>query len=88
MGAGAWRALDQCASGAPLTAPLLLIHGAHDTFAPLAASEHFRGEHPSEVTLVRVPRGDHVEAWNVDPIRYRTTVDRWCELHRLGRADP
>lgn len=62
----------------------LLFHDAHDDIAPVTVSEAWARARPAQVTLVRVEGGNHVEAWNVDPVSYSARLNAWCESHRIG----
>jgi hypothetical protein len=79
-----WRQLDFVSHHERITAPILLFHGAHDRFVPEAASEAFARSLPGQVTFVRIEQGNHVEAWNTDPVRYAAILNQWCESHRIG----
>ena len=76
-----WDALDRVEHTGPFSAPVLLLHARGDRFAPPASSEAFARRHPGNVRLVVLDSGDHVEAWNVDPLRYRALL-----LELLSRA--
>ncbi len=82
-----WRRLDLVTHAADPAAPMLILHGLNDSFTPESVSETYAREHPRSVTLVRVGRGDHVEAWNADPARYAADLGDWCAAHGIGR-DP
>jgi pimeloyl-ACP methyl ester carboxylesterase len=83
-----WSALDRVAHTGRLEAPVLLFHGARDSFAPIAESEAFVFAHPGRATLVRVQGGNHVEAWNVDPVHYRDTLNTWFTARGIGGTGP
>jgi len=83
-----WKQLDRVASTGPFTTPVLIFHGDRDRFAPLAVSEAFTDAHPRNVTLVRYSGANHVEAWNVDPERYRGTLNAWLTAHGVGGRTP
>jgi uncharacterized protein len=78
-----WTRLDRTAD--PLALPVLLFQDAADQTAPAAVAERFVRLHPALVTAVRVQGGDHVETWNVDPIRYAATLGRWLDDRGIGR---
>jgi hypothetical protein len=83
-----WDLLDRVAHVERVRTPILLFHGVHDSFAPEPVSEAFARRLPALVTLVRVQSGDHVEAWNADPVRYAATLNAWCDARGAGRAAP
>ncbi len=80
-----WDLLDRVAHVERVKTPILLFHGVDDTFAPEWVSEAFARKLPAQVTLIRVQGGDHVEAWNADPVRYSSAMNSWCATHGLGR---
>jgi len=80
-----WGQLDRVAHAGDPGAPILIFHGVHDTFAPEAVSEAFARALPEHTTLVRIEGGDHVDAWNADPVRYGALLNEWCTAHDIGR---
>lgn len=84
-----WDRLDHLAFAADQTLPTLLIHGAANDRHPMAATEAYAGAAPEAVLFV-VPGAGHGEAWNVDPDRYRTTLEEFLAGVVAGReeADP
>jgi pimeloyl-ACP methyl ester carboxylesterase len=80
-----WHQLDFVADHHGITAPILLFHGVHDQYVPEAASEAFARALPRQVTFVRIEHGNHVEAWNADPVRYAEVVNHWCDSLGFGR---
>jgi alpha-beta hydrolase superfamily lysophospholipase len=83
-----WNQLDRVAHAGHLTAPILIFHGLKDDRTPEAVSEAFARALPAQTTLIRVPGGNHVEAWNVDPARYSATVNQWFAERGIGRDSP
>jgi hypothetical protein len=79
-----WPQLDRVTATRALGVPVLLFHGLNDQFAPEGVSERFGRKFPHDVTLVRDARGNHVEAWNVDPERYTATLNAWLTAHHIG----
>lgn len=54
--------------------PILIIHGADDTFVPASMSEIVERANPKMVTRYTFPGADHVLSYMVDTPRYRTLV--------------
>lgn len=81
-----WRQLDFVAHPRGITAPILLFHGVHDQFVPETASAAYARARPGQVTFVPIAEGNHVEAWNADPVRYARIVNHWCDSLGIGRA--
>jgi hypothetical protein len=81
-----WGDLECVGRARGVTAPILLFHGLHDSFAPEAVSEAFASALPMRVTLVPVESGNHVEAWNADPARYAAALNRWLAAYGIGSA--
>jgi hypothetical protein len=81
-----WDQLDRLKHHEGFTAPVLLFHGIHDEYVPAATSEAYARALPEQVTLVRIPEANHVEAWNADPRRYAAAVNEWCAKHDVGKA--
>jgi alpha-beta hydrolase superfamily lysophospholipase len=79
-----WSQLDFVAHHDDITTPILLFHNIHDQFVPEAVSEAFARSLPGQVTFVRIEQGNHVDAWNADPVRYAETLNRWCDSHGIG----
>lgn len=50
--------------------PILLIHGARDRNIPIEQSREIAAANPKWVRLWEIPRGDHVNAYAVEPVRY------------------
>jgi alpha-beta hydrolase superfamily lysophospholipase len=79
-----WKHLDLVSRPVAFSTPVLLFHGTKDTFAPFSRSEAFARAHSANVTLVPYGTANHVEAWNVDPERYRATLNAWLTAHGVG----
>lgn len=62
--------IDQINAAATLKTPTLIFHGTDDRTMPIGPSIALARARPDIVTLVRVPKADHTESWNVDPARY------------------
>lgn len=65
-----WDSLDALQHPDDFQLPILLFHGDEDSVVPISTSDDFAAELPRWVTYHRVPRADHVEAWNVAPPLY------------------
>lgn len=83
-----WNQLDLVTNATRPPAPVLLFHCLGDRFSPESESEAYARALPLDVTLVRVPGGNHVEAWNHDPARYTLDLNRWLDARRIGEATP
>jgi hypothetical protein len=79
-----WSDLDRVARTTALPAPVLAFHGTRDRYAPSAVTRAFARKFPNEVTVVLYSTGNHVEAWNVDPERYTSTLNGWLTSHGVG----
>lgn len=82
-----WSQLDRSGPDGQPPAPILLFHALRDDRTPESVSEAFARALPGQVTLVGVPLGNHVEAWNADSARYSATVHRWLSARGIGE-DP
>jgi uncharacterized protein len=80
-----WGQLERVAHLERVAAPILIFHCLNDDVTPESVSEAFARALPGQTTLVRVPGGNHVEAWNADPARYSSTLNQWCTAHGIGR---
>ena len=65
-----WDAMDYLKNADLLDVPILLIHGAHDTYVPIETSNRLADLRPDLVTYSVYREATHVNAWNVDSIRY------------------
>jgi hypothetical protein len=81
-----WQELDRVSHLEAVAVPTLIFHGVHDTFVPESVSEAFRRVRPNRTTVIHMPHGDHVEAWNTDPAGYAATLHRWLAARAIGRA--
>ena len=57
--------------------PILLIHGALDRNIPIEESREIAAANPNYIRLWEVPRGEHVNAYAVEPVRYVEEVLGW-----------
>jgi pimeloyl-ACP methyl ester carboxylesterase len=64
------RRLTPSAFAAHLAAPVLIHCGPEDTFVPEKPALEFAALCPELVTVHRVPLGEHVRLWNVEPERW------------------
>lgn len=80
-----WNELDFVHHHEQVVTPMLLFHGLHDTYVPVAVSEAYARARPGQVTFVGIEHGNHVDAWNADPVRYAADVNRWCAAYGIGR---
>lgn len=67
------RRLEFVGSAEEIDVPVLLVHGADDTFVPVEPSDRFARAHP-DTTYLRVDRADHVRSWNVDRGAYEAAL--------------
>ncbi len=79
-----WSQLDQVTDVRPIRAPVLLFHNLRDHFTPESSSEAFARARPDSVTLIRVARGNHVEAWNADSAGYAAVLGGWLAARGVG----
>lgn len=82
-----WNELDILRHHDRITAPILIFHGLHDRYVPVATSESFARNAPNQVTFVGIEGGNHVDAWNADPGRYAAKLNSWCASRGIGH-DP
>jgi pimeloyl-ACP methyl ester carboxylesterase len=80
-----WNELDAAARAGSVRVPVLVFHCVHDDIVPVSVSERFARALPARTTLVRVPAGNHVEAWNADPARYSEVLNAWFTARGIGR---
>jgi uncharacterized protein len=59
--------------------PILLIHGDRDGNIPIRHSREIAAANPKWVRLWEVPGADHVNAYAVEPERYRREVLAWFD---------
>ena len=81
-----WRDLTQAEHAREFDTPMLIFHGDEDGTVPIAVSERFASARPDLVTLIRVPRADHVEASNFESESYRLALSAWLARHGIGRT--
>jgi uncharacterized protein len=72
-----WNALDAIQHTNELHYPTLLFHGMEDQVVPIRTSEEFAEKLPKWVTFFAVPKADHTQSWNVDPILYDRRLRRF-----------
>lgn len=76
--------LDRVAHARGITAPVLLFHNVPDHETPIWVSESLATALPATVTFVRIPTGNHVEAWNADHDGYCATINAWYTERGIG----
>lgn len=76
----AWDELDQVARTDEFdpAIPILLLHGAIDTQAPVRVSDDFAAA-LSHVQYERLADADHMYAWNVGPLAYESALVRFAD---------
>lgn len=76
----AWDELDQVARADEFDPgiPILLLHGAIDTRAPVRVSDEFAAA-LSHVQYERLAGADHMYAWNVGPLAYESALVRFAD---------
>ncbi len=67
--------------------PVLLIHGADDSFVPCSMSSEIEKACKAPVTLVTVPGAGHGRSYLVDPKRYEAAVLKFMETVLGGNYD-
>jgi uncharacterized protein len=77
-----WNSLNALRHTAAFHVPILLFHGTEDKLVPISLSDAFARALPGWVTYYRVPRAEHIEAWNVDPGLYDERLTAF--LARIG----
>lgn len=75
-----WEALEKADDVNRLNVPILLFHGGSDDRAPIEVSDRFAAARPDLVTYRRVPGGEHVGTWNVDPASYEAAVREFLKV--------
>lgn len=68
-----WKGLNYLAQADRIRVPILVFHGAVDQSVPPQTSRELAAGRPN-VTLVVVPRADHLDSWNLDPAAYDVAV--------------
>jgi len=81
-----WKGLNYLAQADALRIPILLFQGAVDQTVPPATSRELAAGR-SNVTLVVVPRADHLDSWNLDPAAYDAAVRTFLD-RVVGSAQP
>lgn len=69
-----WGLVDHVAAAGEFDRPMLVIHGEDDRDVPLSSVEPLALRRPDLVDLLRVPGGEHLTAWNVDPQTVESAV--------------
>lgn len=69
-----WGELNHVAHAHEIAVPVLLIHGDEDETVPIESSDAFIEALTVSSTYSRVEGAGHVQAWNVDPVRYEEAV--------------
>lgn len=77
-----WNSLDALRHTTAFHVPILLFHGTEDKLVPISLSDAFARALPGWVTYYRVPRAEHIESWNVDPVLYDERLTAF--LARIG----
>ena len=65
-----WDAMDYLKNADLFDVPILLIHGENDTYVPIETSNQLAELRPDLVTYSVYREATHVNAWNVDSVRY------------------
>lgn len=76
-----WSRLDYLHRAGQLKTPILLFQGGADRTVPPSGSDALARARPDLVTYVRVPGADHLEEWNLNPIRYDATLRAFLTAH-------
>jgi pimeloyl-ACP methyl ester carboxylesterase len=74
-----WPALDYIGEADRFTTPMLVIHGVDDDSVPFEIAERLAEARPDLVTLAAFEGTRHVRAWNVDPDRFRTEIEKFLD---------
>jgi alpha-beta hydrolase superfamily lysophospholipase len=65
-----------------LATPVLLFHGSDDRLVPVDLSRELAATRPDIVTYVEVAGAGHTQAWNADPDRYQSALERFLQRVR------
>ncbi|MHA6763501.1 alpha/beta hydrolase family protein [Streptacidiphilus sp. PAMC 29251] len=68
---------DRIALGADLRAPVLLLHSAEDTVAPVGPARRLARSRDDLVTYEEFGDAEHEALWNADPGRYEESLRRF-----------
>lgn len=71
------RAFDRLGLGEDLDVPVLLLHSADDTVAPVAAARRLAALRDDLVLYEEFTGAEHAALWNTDPARYEKTLSRF-----------
>jgi hypothetical protein len=76
----AWDELDQVARAGEFdpSIPILLMHGAIDSKAPVRVSDEFASA-LGHVQYERLAEADHMYAWNIGPLAYESALVRFAD---------
>lgn len=74
-----WGALDQLARADEFDVPILLLYGAQDPVTPPDTFERFASARPDLVVADRFEQGGHADLWNIDSVRYETSIADFLE---------
>jgi fermentation-respiration switch protein FrsA (DUF1100 family) len=81
-----WGALDYLDEASLFDVPILVFHGEQDLTIPITTSEQLAKLRPDTVELVRCPKADHIECWNVDPVAMQERIAAFLD-QTVGDAD-
>jgi pimeloyl-ACP methyl ester carboxylesterase len=78
-----WNMLDQFKRTEQFDVPILLMFGAEDQITPPEEFARFAAALPDFVEIERFEQGGHADLWNIDSVRYESTVAQFL-LEILG----
>ncbi len=71
------RRLDLVRGAAALRTPTLIMHSSGDREVPVEAARALAAARPDIVHLEEFSVAHHVRLWNIDPVRWTTTIEAW-----------
>ncbi len=79
-----WDEIDYVErAGQIITVPTLVYHGTEDDRVPIDVSRRLQDSVPDQVRLVETQGAGHVTSWNVDTVRYATTLTAFLRENGL-----
>jgi len=78
--------LDMVARSGELTAPMLILHSAHDGFVPIDSSLALQRARPDLVTMPEFSVARHTKIWNYDQPGWTAAITDWLEAQDFSAS--